>query len=85
VRRLPRRWRPPAGTRNRNARNVSMRDEQSEKLDEVTNDLDDLKTTVEELEESPPTGVSADKVKTLGDTLEKARDIADELEGNSAE
>ncbi len=57
-----------------------MTSERSDKIDEVANDLDELKTTVEELKEDPPRGVKPKSVEKLTDAVERARDAADTLE-----
>ena len=58
--------------------------DQSDKMDELANDLDDIKTTVDELEEDPPAGVEKTGVHTLRRTLEKAGDLADDLSSKAA-
>jgi hypothetical protein len=57
-----------------------MSDERTDALDNVTDTLDELKTMVEELAESPPPGVRRDTVEALKAAIEKARDLADDLE-----
>ena len=43
----------------------------------------ELKTMVEELAEDPPSGVNRDRIEALQQAIEKARDIADDLENQS--
>jgi len=56
---------------------------QSEKLDDVASGLDDLQTTVEELQEDPPSGADRADLNRLKEKIEKARDVADDLEDES--
>ena len=51
-----------------------------EKVDEVADVIDDIKTTVEEIEDDPPAGVNPKTVRKLKDALEDASGIADDLE-----
>jgi len=60
-----------------------MGTDQSDKLDDVAEGLDDLKTTVEELADNPPAGASPEVIEKLGDRIEKARDTADDLENET--
>ncbi|HEY2906848.1 MAG TPA: hypothetical protein VGJ29_13185 [Vicinamibacterales bacterium] len=53
---------------------------QSDDIDVVANDLDELTTTVDELKENPPQGVKSETVAALDDALEKAKEAADDLE-----
>jgi len=57
-----------------------MADERSEKLDEITDGLDELKTLVEELAENPPPGVRRASLVALQRVIDHARDLADDLE-----
>jgi hypothetical protein len=57
-----------------------MGSEQSDKLDDVAEGLDELKTTVEELADDPPEGADPQAIDKLGRRIEKARDTADALE-----
>ena len=50
-----------------------------DKIDEVANDLDDVKMTVEELEDDPPPTVDPKTIDALQQAIEDARDAADEL------
>jgi ElaB/YqjD/DUF883 family membrane-anchored ribosome-binding protein len=49
-------------------------------IDEVASDLDDLATTVEELETDPAAKASSDEVKKLRQALEDASDAADAVD-----
>ena len=60
-----------------------MPDERTAALDEIASTLDELKTMVEELAEDPPSGVRRDGIEALKQVIEKARDIADDLEDQS--
>jgi hypothetical protein len=60
-----------------------MADERTAALDDVTNTLDELKTMIEELAESPPPGVRRDTLEALKAVIEKARDLADDLEDSA--
>jgi hypothetical protein len=51
-----------------------------DKIDEVADGLDDLTTTVEEVEDNPPSDVDRRTIQKLKDTLEEATSIADDLE-----
>jgi len=51
----------------------------SRKLDELATDIDDAKTTVDELPDAPDTD-RADKLEELDKTLEHAKDTVDVLE-----
>jgi len=57
-----------------------MADERTAALDDVTNALDELKTNVEELAENPPPGVRREGIEALKQAIERARDLADDLE-----
>ena len=61
-----------------------MADERIDALDEVTNTLDELETAVEELAENPPPGVRPEALEALKAAIEKARDVADDLEDQTA-
>lgn len=60
-----------------------MSSEQSDKLDDVAEGLDDLKTTVEELADDPPQGADPQVIDKLDREVEKARDTADDLENET--
>jgi len=51
-----------------------------DKVDEVAETIDDLKTTVDELKDEPPDNVEPQTVDTLKEALERATDAADALE-----
>lgn len=54
-------------------------DRDTTRLDEVTDTLDDLKTTVEEIEDNPPEGVTEERLKELKRKIDGAWDAADDL------
>jgi outer membrane murein-binding lipoprotein Lpp len=51
-----------------------------QKIGEVASDLDDLATTVDELETDQPSGATAGDVKKLRHALEDASDAADAID-----
>ena len=51
-----------------------------DKVDELTSGLDELKTTVEELQIETATGIDAGQLETVRSALEQASDAADEIE-----
>jgi hypothetical protein len=51
-----------------------------DRIDELANDIDELKMAAEELEENPPPNVQLHTIEVLKDALENAGDAADELE-----
>jgi hypothetical protein len=51
-----------------------------DKLDELTSGLQELKTTVEELQIETATGIDASRLDALRSALEDASDAADEIE-----
>jgi hypothetical protein len=57
----------------------------SDKLDEVANDLDELKTAVDELAQRRGDRLDSGALGSLRDALEQASDAADQLEDDSAE
>ena len=61
-----------------------MADERTDALDNVTDTLDELKTMVEELAESPPPGIRRGTLEELKAVIEKARDLADDLEDSAS-
>jgi hypothetical protein len=52
----------------------------SDKIDDIADGLDDLKTSVEELAEDPPKDAHGETIRKLKDAIEKAIDTSDELE-----
>jgi outer membrane murein-binding lipoprotein Lpp len=56
----------------------------SRKLDELASDIDDAKTTVDELQDDPDTDRD-EKLDDLDKTLEHASDKIDEVEGENGE
>ena len=61
-----------------------MDSDSSDKIDEITNDIDEMKTTVDELAESAPSP-NAPTLDRLKQALEEASDAADDLENKQAE
>jgi len=57
-----------------------MGSDENDKMDEVANDLDEVKTAVEELAEADETGKSHETIERLKTALEQASDAADDLE-----
>jgi hypothetical protein len=51
-----------------------------DKVDELTSGLDELKTTVEELQIETATGIDAGQLEAVRSALEQASDAADEIE-----
>ncbi len=51
-----------------------------DKVDEVAETLDDLRTTVDELQDAPPDNVEPATIEPLKEALEQATDAADALE-----
>jgi hypothetical protein len=49
-------------------------------IGEIVTDLDDLKTTVEELRSDPPDGIDPGSIERLENALDKASAATDELE-----
>jgi hypothetical protein len=62
-----------------------MGTEAEKKLDELASDLDDLKTTVEELQVDPPSHVASEDLDPIADALEQATDATDELDEQAEE
>jgi hypothetical protein len=54
--------------------------DESDRIDEVANDLDELTTSVDEMKENPPAGAGKATIDKLADALEQAKDAADALE-----
>jgi len=57
-----------------------MASDDTDKIDELVNDLDDLKTTVEELQNDPPDGIHSESLDKLKGAMDEAMDAADVLE-----
>ena len=51
-----------------------------DQINEVANDLEDLKTTVEELQSDPPSDIDPHSLDRLKDALDDAVDASEELE-----
>jgi hypothetical protein len=51
-----------------------------DKIDDVADGLDDIKTTVEEIEDDPPARVNPKTIRKLKDALENASGLVDDLE-----
>ena len=51
-----------------------------DKFDELTDGLEELKTTVEELQIEKPTDIDAGRLETVKSALERASDAAGEIE-----
>jgi len=56
-----------------------MGTDEDDKIDELTDDLDELKTTAEELAEADETSNSRSTIERLKAALEEASDAADDL------
>jgi len=56
------------------------RTQDDDKVDELTSGLDELKTTVEELQIETATGIDAGQLEAVRSALEQASDAADEIE-----
>jgi len=56
-----------------------------DELNELTSDLEDLKTTVEEMEVDPPADVDPASLKRVKDALDDAAEATDELEERKEE
>jgi hypothetical protein len=63
----------------------TMHADGDEKLDELTSSLEDLKTTVEELQQDPPADVDPASLDRLDDALADAIAATDELEDQQEE
>jgi len=57
-----------------------MKPHSPDRIDEVANELDELKTTVDELAEDPPDHVKTRTIDTLKRALDEASEAADDLE-----
>ena len=51
-----------------------------DKIDEIADAVDDVRTTVDELGDDPPDSVKPSTLQKLHDPVDKAADAADELE-----
>ena len=56
-----------------------------DKINDLTSDLEDLKTTVEELQVDPPTNVDAESLQAVKAALQQASDATDEIEDQQDE
>ena len=59
---------------------ATVSEKPSERIDDLDDNLDEMHTTVEELEDDPPKGVEPHTLKKLKDALETAREAADDVE-----
>jgi hypothetical protein len=60
---------------------MTIRQADSEdQINEIANDLEDLKTTVEELQNDPPSDIDPNSLDGLKNALDDAVDATDELE-----
>jgi hypothetical protein len=64
-------------------RNIPGDDEDT--INNLTSDLEDLKTTVEELQINPPTNVDAESLQAVKAALQQASDATDEIEDQQEE
>ena len=64
-------------------RNIPGDDE--DKINNLTSDLEDLKTTVEELQVDPATNVDAESLQAVKAALQQASDATDEIEDQQEE
>ena len=64
-------------------RNILSDDE--DKINNLTSDLEDLKTTVEELQDDPPTNVDAESLQAVKAALQQASEATDEIEDQQEE
>ena len=56
-----------------------------DRINEVANDIEDLKTTVEELQSDPTSDIDSDALGRLGNALDEAVGATDELEDQQDE
>ena len=56
-----------------------------DKINNLTSDLEDLKTTVKELQIDPPTNVAAESLQAVKAALQQASDATDEIEDQQDE
>ena len=56
-----------------------------DKINDLTSDLEDLKTTVEELQVDPPKNVDAESLQAVKAALQQASDATDEIEDQQDE
>ena len=52
----------------------------ADKINDLTSDLEDLKTTVEELQVDPPPNVNAESLQAVKAALQQATDATDAIE-----
>ena len=57
----------------------------ADKINDLTSDLEDLKTTVEELQVEPPANVKAESLQAVKAALQQATDATDEIEDQQEE
>jgi outer membrane murein-binding lipoprotein Lpp len=63
----------------------SILGDDEDKINNLTSDLEDLKTTVEELQDDPPTNVDAESLQAVKAALQQASDATDEIEDQQEE
>ena len=56
-----------------------------DKINDLTSDLEDLKTTVEELQVDPPANVDAESLQAVKAALQQATDATDAIEDQQEE
>jgi outer membrane murein-binding lipoprotein Lpp len=56
-----------------------------DKINDLTSDLEDLKTTVEELQVDPPANVNAESLQAVKAALQQATDATDAIEDQQEE
>jgi hypothetical protein len=61
-----------------------MKPDSPDKIDEIANGLDELKTTADELADDPPDHVDTGTIDTLKRALDKASAAADDLENQKS-
>ena len=69
-------WRPSCAT---------IPSDDVDKINDLTSDLEDLKTTVEELQVDPPANVDAESLQAVKAALQQASDATDEIEDQQEE
>jgi outer membrane murein-binding lipoprotein Lpp len=55
------------------------------KINELSSDIDDVRTTVDELQSDSSTPADADDLNRIKAALDEASDVADEIEGRQLE